>query len=799
VTILSPPHTLLAMGMIFLQFGACVSISKYLNRQSEGVGLRLLFVIGASSLLVMVYTLLTDYLLPHHMRSPLCYIIATVIGTLFLPAFGRALRLKWGMTAVALGYTLILGGSNWILQLFPAEPRLGPILTHITHFQASPFPLLIIVPAIALDWILQRSRTNDWITALWMSVAFVGLLLAVQYPFGGFLLESPGSRNWFFGSDAWYFGNSPDAPWRYKFMPRDLVSFDDLLKGLLVAVVCLAGFAPSSASIGENGYKIFNVNRLFMKRIFLLCITLAVSTPLAFAHVGSPDVTLEGMAGPWHLTVSIRTPDVIPGTAVVTVWLDRPGVMSVGAQPIYYYSGLKGAPSADLLQPVHSQPGQYTGKVWLMWAGSSGIRLTVQGPAGNGELIVPIVAISTAEKKLPAVTGYILAGLGILLFVLLVTIIGASVAEGLTKKGQDLTVARRRAKRIAIITAAVCTSLIVYGGNAWWQNWANRYRRFLFKPMHATYGLQANAMMIRIDTPSQRSGLLPFIIPDHGKLMHLFLVRIPEMDAFAHLHPIRYDLTGFQTVLPPLPKGRYLAFADVVYLSGFTETLKDTVNIDTDLAGNLHPVDPDDAYAYALPNDLVTNHLRGDEHAFICGKPGVGVRMQDGSTMMMEGPGDQTFDAGQLYTLRFSVIGAGGKPARLQPYLGMMAHAAIIKSDGSTYIHLHPVGTYSVAAQEDLVSRLGGAGNEYRYPEPGRFRDSIDQLILRIKGMTEGERNEFLMKQMNMAVMDTTGGMRMDNRVSFPYIFPRPGTYRIWVQVKKDSRVLTAAFDREVR
>lgn len=222
-----------------------------------------------------------------------------------------------------------------------------------------------------------------------------------------------------------------------------------------------------------------------------------------------------------------------------------------------------------------------------MWAGSSSIRLTVQGQAGNGELIVPIVAISTAEKKLPAVTGYILAGLGILLFALLVTIIGASV------------------------------------------------------------------------------------------------------------------------VLPPLPKGRYLAFADVVYLSGFTETLKDTFYIDTDLTDTLrHLLDPDDAYAYALPNDLVTNSLRGDEHAIICGKPGIGVRMQDGSTMMMEGPGNQTFDAGQLNTLRFSVIGADGRPARLQPYLGMMAHAAIIKSDGSTFIHLHPVGTYSVAAQEDLISRL---------------------------------------------------------------------------------------------
>jgi hypothetical protein len=56
-----------------------------------------------------------------------------------------------------------------------------------------------------------------------------------------------------------------------------------------------------------------------------------------------------------------------------------------------------------------------------------------------------------------------------------------------------------------------------------------------------------------------------------------------------------------------------------------------------------------------------------------------------------------------------------------------------------------------------------------------------------------------LMKQMNMPVMDTASGMAMDNRVSFPYTFPRPGTYRLWVQVKKGGRALTAAFDREVR
>jgi hypothetical protein len=245
VTILSPPHTLLGVGMLFLEFGACVSISKYLNdKESQGSGsakdaqrglLQFLFVVSACSLLTMVFTLGSEFLSIRVMRSGLFYVIAALLTLLFVPAFGRALRMKWGMTAIALGYFLIAAVTNWVLPIFPAEPKLGPILTHTTHFQPEQFPLLIIVPALLMDRIMQRSKANDWVTAFLMSLAFVLIILIIQYPMSGFLLESPASRNWFFGGNTWYYGNSPDHPYRHKFFPEDLAPWPALAEGLGIA------------------------------------------------------------------------------------------------------------------------------------------------------------------------------------------------------------------------------------------------------------------------------------------------------------------------------------------------------------------------------------------------------------------------------------------------------------------------------------------------------------------------------------------------------------------------------------
>ncbi|HVU57232.1 MAG TPA: hypothetical protein VHD83_19355 [Puia sp.] len=539
-----------------------------------------------------------------------------------------------------------------------------------------------------------------------------------------------------------------------------------------------------------------------MKRTAILLLLL-VCMKGSRAHVGSPDVAMEGVAGPYHLLVSIRPPDVIPGTARVTVYLQNGTNATITTQPVYYLSGRLGAPPAEVLQSVAGSPGAYTGIVWLMEHGSSSVLLHVKGGKGEGELVVPIVAISTAEKKLPAATGISLVILGSFLFILMVTLIGASVGEGITREGETLSHRRRRSRRMAFVLAALFTSLVVYGGNAWWSGWARKYRHFMFQPMHANFRIDhasgANALTMTIDTVNnQRRASLSYLVPDHGKIMHLFLMRLPGLDVFAHVHPDREDTAHFKVDLPPMPAGKYLAFADIVYSSGFTETIRDTLKIAADITSVVESHDADDAYAYALPNNLMDNPYRNDNNAIVCGKPGKGVRMKDGSEMVMEGGSQKSFESGMLYTLRFAVYDSSSRPVKLEPYMGMQGHAVIVKDDGSTYIHIHPVGTYSVAAQANLERRIGQPEKEYNYNDRVRFRDSVDQLIRTLKGMPAQERDSLLMRQMGMSP-DAMGDMKMDNSVTFPYTFPQPGLYRIWVQVKRNGQVLTAAFDREVK
>lgn len=253
VEILTPPHSILALGMMMVQFGAIVGVLALQNRTSEQENPRLatqsrwLFVISAGLLQVVVSVLLAESLGDWASHSSSYYVAGALAFPLFMIAFGRASALRYPMTAVAAVYMITYLLPNWILPLFEATPKLGPVLNPITHYQAFAFPMLLVIPAFALDLLFNRLSVgratkplSDWWLAVLAGLVFMGVFLAVQWPFGGFLLESPYARNWFFYTDAWSYNNDPTWEYRFKFSPWMTQSTADFAigfgKAILIAV-----------------------------------------------------------------------------------------------------------------------------------------------------------------------------------------------------------------------------------------------------------------------------------------------------------------------------------------------------------------------------------------------------------------------------------------------------------------------------------------------------------------------------------------------------------------------------------
>ncbi len=71
----------------------------------------------------------------------------------------QASRFRWAATATAAVYTGVLLSEILIFPLFPAQPKLGPVFFPVTHLVPAKFPILVTVPALALDLLWQRARS----------------------------------------------------------------------------------------------------------------------------------------------------------------------------------------------------------------------------------------------------------------------------------------------------------------------------------------------------------------------------------------------------------------------------------------------------------------------------------------------------------------------------------------------------------------------------------------------------------------------------------------------------------------
>jgi len=275
---------------------------------------------------------------------------------------------------------------------------------------------------------------------------------------------------------------------------------------------------------------------------------------------------------------------------------------------------------------------------------------------------------------------------------------------------------------------------VVWFGNEWWGSSADRFASNIFKPMQLLSALstQDGLPHLRVDLEPARLLRSPSysLVEDHGHLMHLFLIRYPDLDVFYHLHPKAIGRSRFEIPLPPVPAGDYRLFADIVHESGFPETPVGELTIPTTItqATPLTTNDGDDSVAAPLP---------------------------DGLRLVWDRPA--TLVARRPYSLNFRLVDAEGEPAdRMELYMGMAGHAVIARRDLSVFAHVHPSGTVPMAA-------LMAFGDHSMMPATSHVANDVISPL-----------------------------------VSFPYGFPQPGSYRVWVQVRRRGQVLTMPFDCQV-
>lgn len=162
---------------------------------------------GALLLLVAVVTLPQSFANRQH--SGAFFALGCGAYPVVLAAQALAGRLRWPASAAALAYLALAAAAVWLLPLFPGSPQAGPVYNPRDHLLPPPFPLLLVVPALALDALLRASpgragRGERWLQALEAGLLFAALFIAVQWLFASFLLSpaadgrlfAGGGRHW---------------------------------------------------------------------------------------------------------------------------------------------------------------------------------------------------------------------------------------------------------------------------------------------------------------------------------------------------------------------------------------------------------------------------------------------------------------------------------------------------------------------------------------------------------------------------------------------------------------------------
>jgi hypothetical protein len=229
--------------------------------------------------------------------------------------------------------------------------------------------------------------------------------------------------------------------------------------------------------------------------------------------------------------------------------------------------------------------------------------------------------------------------------------------------------------------------------------------------------------------------------------MHLYLIN-KNYEQLCHLHPKRNKDQNnlFEVAIPPIEYGQYYLFMDVVLESGATQTLTNEIsydlnNINVQNQNEFLSRDEDDSYI--LPNPNYVFKWANKQNQYL---------------------------VNHEIELDFYITDNLNQSVSLEPYIQMGGHGAILDDSAQTFIHIHPIGTISMASQE-LYNQ------EYNVSKSG-----ICYF---------GTPNDSLINYSNL--------YNQNSFLSFPPVMlSNPGKYFMWIQGKSNNEIVTEKFEFNV-
>ena len=477
-----------------------------------------------------------------------------------------------------------------------------------------------------------------------------------------------------------------------------------------------------------------------------------------YADIGHYNFTFEGKAFNKTIRALVKPPGVVPGISNITINTLNQSIDSIKIQPVKWHgkitsyphlkAGPQGAPPADLMHKLDGADNFFAGELWLMDFGAYNINIELF-KGDNREIInIPINSIATEIKPMSFQISLILFCLMLLLLFGATNIITIAYRESTTPYNQNINSEKIKKSKLVMLCSFGLLLFMLYAGNNWWNDTEIAYRENLYVPMEnevklITNGKQ-NILQIFFTDDLWLGGMIPDLMPDHGKIMHLYLIN-ENYSQLCHLHPKRNkenkDL--FEVVLPGIEYGKYYLYMDITLESGFSSTLTNQISYMADnikqLKYNNLTSDKDDSYI----SNFTQYQLQW-------------INQKD------------NFNISEDINLTFQTQTLDGLPSKIEPYIQMGGHGAILKEDLSVFIHIHPIGTISMASQE-LYNQ----------------NDTIENSGICYFGVADDSLKTYFKNQNSI--------------VSFPPInLDKPGNYIMWIQAKSEGEIITQKFNFQI-